>query len=128
MKGGGEAVAENTAADLHQGDVARDANAQMTLRNAALAAKVAFTESNTYAEVTADALAKIEPSLQYVSGASTGKNVVSVATTLTEVGLAVMSESGTCFYMHLNDVNVDTYGSGQHCTGSAALSAYDPTF
>ena len=128
VKSGGEAVADNTATDLHQADAARDADAQATVRNAQLAAKVTFTESNTYAETTPDALTKIEPSFQYVSGASTGPSIVSVATTPTEVGLAVMSQTGTCFYVHLDEVNADAYGSGKQCTGSAALSAASPSF
>jgi hypothetical protein len=128
VKGGGEAVADNTATDLHQADAARDSAAQATVRNAQLAAKVAFTESNTYAETTPGTLAEIEPSVQYVSGPSTGPNIVSVASTPTEVGLAVMSQTGTCFYVHLSDVNADAYGSGTQCTGSAALSAASPSF
>lgn len=127
VKGGG-AVADNTATDLHQADTARDAEAQVTVRNAQLAAKVAFTESNSYAEATPEALAKIEPSLRYVSGASTGPSVVSVVATPTGVGLAVMSATGTCFYVHLSEVGVDAYGSGKQCTGSAALSATGTSF
>lgn len=123
VKGGGEAVADNAATDLHQADTARDAEAQVAVRNVQLAAKVAFTESSSYADVTPEALARIEPSFRYVSGASTGPSVVSVAATPTGVGLAVMSATGTCFYVHLSDVGVDAYGSGTQCTGSAALSA-----
>lgn len=128
VKGGGEAVADDTATDLHQADTARDAEAQVTVRNAQLAAKVAFTESNSYADATPEALAKIEPSFRYVSGASTGPSVVSVAATPTGVGLAVMSQTGTCFYVHLSGVGVDAYGSGKQCTGSAALSATGTSF
>jgi hypothetical protein len=40
----------------------------------------------------------------------------------------VMSGSGTCFYVHLSDAGSDAYGSGQECTGSAALSASGPSF
>lgn len=128
VKGGGEAVADTTATDLHQADAARDTQAQATIRNAQVTAKVVFTENNSYAEATPQALAKIEPSFQWVSGASTGPSVVSVAATPTGVGLAVMSETGTCFYVHLSDVGVDTYGSGEQCTGSAALSATGTSF
>jgi len=128
VKGGGEAVADTTATDLHQADAARDAEAQTAAHNAEVAAKVAFTDSNSYAGVTPLVLAKIEPSFQYISGASTGSSVVSVATTPTDVGLAVMSGSGTCFYVHLSEGGVDAYGSGQECTGSAALSASGPSF
>ena len=128
VKGGGEAVADNAATDLHQADAARDAEAQTAVRNAVTAAKVAFTDSNSYAGVTPLVLSKIEPSFQYISGASTGSSVVSVATTPTDLGLAVMSGSGTCFYVHLSDSGTDAYGSGQECTGSAALSASGPSF
>jgi len=128
VKGGGEAVVNSTTTDLHQADAARDVNAQTTASNVQLAAKVAFTESNSYSEATPEALAKIEPSFRYVSAASTGPSVVSIATTPTEVGLAVMSESGTCFYVHLSDVGVDAYGLGTRCTGTAALSATGTSF
>jgi hypothetical protein len=128
VKSGGDAVADSTATNLRQADAARDADAQTAVRNAVVAAKVAFTDSNSYAGVTPGVLAKIEPSFQYISGASTGSSVVSVATTPTDVGLAVMSGSGTCFYVHLSEAGADAYGSGQQCTGSAALSASDPSF
>jgi hypothetical protein len=128
VKGGGEAVVNSTTTDLQQADAARDVSAQTTATNAQLAAKTAFTESNSYAQATSEALAKIEPSFRYVSAASTGPSVVSVATAPTEVGLAVMSESGTCFYVHLSDVGVDAYGSGTRCTGTAALSATGTSF
>jgi hypothetical protein len=128
VRSGGEAVADTTATDLHQGDAARDAEAQTAVRNAELAAKVAFTDGNSYAGVTPIVLSKIEPSFQYISGASTRSSVVSVATTPTDVGLAVMSGSGTCFYVHLTEAGADAYGSGQQCTGSAALSASGPSF
>jgi hypothetical protein len=128
VKSGGDAVADTTAADLHQADAARDAEAQTAVRNAVVAAKVAFTDSNSYAGVTPVVLSKIEPSFQYISGASTGSSVVSVATTPTDLGLAVMSGSGTCFYVHLSDAGADAFGSGQQCTGSAALAASGPSF
>jgi hypothetical protein len=128
VKSGGEVVADTTAADLHQADAARDADAQTAVRNAEAAARAAFTDSNSYAGVTPLVLSKIEPSFQYISGASTGSSVVSVATTPTDVGLAVMSGSGTCFYVHLTEAGADAYGSGQECTGSAALSASGPSF
>lgn len=127
VKGGGEAVTGNVKTDLHQADVARDAQAQTNIRNAQLAAKVAFTESNSYAETTPQALSGIEPSFQYVSGASSGPSVISVAATPTDVGLAVLSATGTCFYVHLR-VSGDAYGSGKQCTGSAALSATGSSF
>jgi hypothetical protein len=128
VKSGGEAVADTTATDLHQADAARDAEAQTAAHNAEVAAKVAFTDSGSYAGVTPLVLAKIEPSFQYISGASTGSSVVSVATTPTDLGLAVMSGSGTCFYVHLSEAGSDAFGSGQECTGSAALAASGPSF
>lgn len=128
VESGGEAVADSTAADLHQADAARDAEAQTAVRNAVVAAKVAFTDDSSYAGVTPVVLSKIEPSFQYISGVSTGSSVVSVATTPTDLGLAVMSGSGACFYVHLSAAGADAFGSGQQCTGSAALAASGPSF
>jgi hypothetical protein len=38
------------------------------------------------------------------------------------VGLAVLSRSGTCFYLHIAASSVQ-YGAGTTCTGTAALTA-----
>ena len=127
VKGGGEAVTSNEKTDLKQVDATHDREAQSTVRNALVAAKVAFVDGDTYATVTVQALSAIEPSLRFVPGASTGPEVVSVAASADEVGLAVLSKSGTCFYIHAS-VSADAFGSGSQCTGQAALSASGGTF
>ena len=85
-------------------------------------------------------LLAIEPSLSYVTTASTGPNVVSWKIALNgapagseqEVGLAALAASGTCYYLR-DTANVggahaagSFYGStgvAANCTGTTALTA-----
>jgi hypothetical protein len=122
-KRGGEEAAKAASADLDAAAEAKDREAQSTLRNALAAAKTAYTDTASYADVTPEVLVQIEPSLSFTSGPSTVPNAVSVAVTDQAIGLAAMSESGTCFWMH-DDVESGgtTYGSGTTCTGAAALT------
>jgi type IV pilus assembly protein PilA len=54
--------------------------AESSLRNALVAAKTAYTDTDNYAGATSTGLASIEPSLQYLAGASTGNTTISVGT------------------------------------------------
>jgi type IV pilus assembly protein PilA len=130
---------------------AQDRAAQSSLRNALTAAKTAYTDLSNYASATSAAtdLPTIEPSLKYVA-AGTGSadqtgppvvpsfKVVSVSVTSQVAGdnqiwsAAVLSKSGTCFWIKDIAVGVGTagtfYGSDTApaaggCTGTAALGA-----
>src|ERR1700704_5446183 len=57
---------------------ANDRAAQSSLRNALTAAKTSFTDPGDYTGATPAGLLAIEPSLSFVSTASTGFKVVSV--------------------------------------------------
>jgi hypothetical protein len=127
-KSGGEQVVRHVRQDLHQVDTAGDAQAQAALTTALTAARTAFVESASYAGADANSLAAIEPSLRYVAGASSGPSVVSVAATATDWGAAVLSRSGTCFYLHASSAGGTSYGSGRSCTGQAAMAASSPSF
>ena len=117
--------------------------AQSSTRNALVAAKTSYTDTDSYnnlqpAATGVTTLNGIEPSLTYQAGASTGPTVVSFAvaqngaTTYQEVGLAAMANSGTCY--QLRDIaNVGgtvptagtTYGSTAtpaNCTGTNAMT------
>lgn len=84
--------------DINATAPADDLTAQSTLQNALVAARTEYMDSGSYAGVTADSLRQVEPSYTYVTGPSTGPNVVSVAASATEWSEAVLSTTGTCFY------------------------------
>jgi type IV pilus assembly protein PilA len=122
-KRGGEEAASAASSDLAAAAEAQDRQAQSSLRNGLAAAKTAYTDSGSYAGATAEALGQIEPSLGFTTGASTDRNTVSVVVTDQSIGLASMSDTGTCFWIR-DDVAAGstTYGSGTACTGADALS------
>jgi len=120
---GGHEVAEAQVSAVQQVDHGQDAAAQTTLQGAMAAAKTVFLELSSYQGATPAALAEVEPSLTYTDGPSPALPTISVASTPTAVGLAVMSASGTCFYMKDDATAGTTYGSGTTCTGVAALGA-----
>lgn len=79
---------------------ANDRAAQSSLRNALTAAKTSFTDTGDYSQATAATLAGIEPSLQFVVGASTGFKVVSVVAPVSPFAswwAEALSKSGTCY-------------------------------
>jgi hypothetical protein len=72
----------------------------------------------------AQGLSAIEPSLTYVKGVAKRPGQVSVISASNAVGIAVMSHSGTCFWLrHSVGDGVQTFGAGSPCTGRAALGA-----
>ena len=110
---------------------ANDRAAQSSLRNALTAAKTSFTDNSDYAGATAANLKAIEPSLNFVVGASTDFKEVSVV--VPAVGAqswwaAVLSKSGTCYGIEDNSGSGGgtTYQTGgiANCTAPAA----DPTW
>ena len=103
----------------------------MNLTNASHAALALAAEgsvdptSGGYAVADVDALLEMAGGgVTFTSDASAGPNEVSVATNQNEWAAAALSESGTCLYIHL-ETDVVFYGSGQTCTGQAAMAAGD---
>ena len=89
----------------------------------AVAALVALLDGGPDA-VTPTGLSAIEPSLTYVKGVSKRSGQVSVISASNAVGIAVMSQSGTCFWLKYSvGDGVQTFGAGSPCTGRAALGA-----
>jgi hypothetical protein len=125
LRDGGEAAVESTREAIAQVDVARDAEAQVTLSRVAVAAQtvVAQTGTGTPDAATPEALADVEPAFMYTADASTGPEVVSVAATPAGWSAAVLSPSGSCLWIKLDAAGVQTFGSGTPCTGSAAAAA-----
>jgi type IV pilus assembly protein PilA len=122
---------------------AQDRAAQSSLRNALTAAKTAYTDTSDYVGATTSAqLTAIEPSLKYEAAADpSGTNAtvpsfkdVSVSVTSVTGGAnqvwsgAVLSKSGTCFYIRDQATGTGAgtfYGSGPGdatCTGTTALT------
>jgi len=100
---------------------AQDIQAQTTGAQAIQSVQgVAITGS--FAQVTPQALKQYEPTYTYTTGPSTGPNSVSVASTASAVGIAVLSPSGHCLYAQVTASGV-TYGTGTTCTGVVALKA-----
>jgi hypothetical protein len=121
-KRGGEEVADAQVTVVQAVDPAKDAQAQSDVRNAIVAAKTAYIDAGSYDGVTPQSVGTYEPALTFTSGASTGPGVVSLAATGQDLGVAVLSESGTCFWYH-GSLGGDGYGTGTPCTGQAALAA-----
>ncbi len=81
---------------------AKDRSAQSSARNALTNAKTIFADTGLYSDVTVDKMIASEPSLtfQLLPGtASNGAKVVSMAVTATSWFGAVLSDTGTCFYI-----------------------------
>jgi hypothetical protein len=122
MKDSGEQVASAERTAVSQIDTAKDVEARMTAQQTATAVQQLYAEQGSFDAITPGALHNFEASSQYTSGASTGPHVVSVSSSSTGVGLAVLSQSGTCFLERFTASGV-TYGTGTSCTGEAAASA-----
>jgi type IV pilus assembly protein PilA len=115
---------------------ANDRAAQSSLRNALTAAKTSFTDTSDYSAATpglctavapAGGLCRIEPSLSYVTTASTGFKVVSTITPAagaTTWWAEVKSKSGTCFGIEDNSgANGGTTYAGTTTALAAACTA-----
>jgi hypothetical protein len=129
LKSGGESAAEANATAIAQIGKAQDTQAQVDLQTAYQTAMELYasgeggsTGLSSFANVTAAALAKAEPSLAYTDGASTGPSVISVKGSGSDWGAAALSTSGTCLWVHVSGGTV-YFGSGSPCTGSAAMAA-----
>lgn len=108
--------------------------AQSSVRNALVAAKTSYTDTDSYANVSQATLNSIEPSLSYTTGTSTGPTVIAFdianngAPTAQEVGMAALANSGTCYLIRdvANLGGTHTQGTmfGQttpaNCTGAFA--------
>ena len=123
MKRGGEAVAEANERAVETVDRANDVQAQASLQAASRAALVVQAETGTLSGATPEALGAFDPTITFISSASTGPTVVSVTTVGEVWGAAAMSASGSCLWVRLDASGVVSYGAGPDCTGAAALGA-----
>jgi type IV pilus assembly protein PilA len=94
---------------------AQNRAAQSSLRNGLTAAKTIFTDQEDYTCAVSSAspctstatnpmpISAVEPSLTFLDGASapsTGPNVLSLTATQTNVTIAGLSKSGTCYFIY----------------------------
>ncbi|MEP6759074.1 MAG: hypothetical protein ABJB55_07765 [Actinomycetota bacterium] len=105
----------------------QDIQAQLTGSQAIQAVQMLYSQDASFDAVTPQSMRAFEPAFTYATAASTGPNAVSVSSSSTGVGLAVLSASGTCLYAHVSPAGT-TYGTGSSCTGAAALDASDPAW
>lgn len=105
-------------------DPAADVQAKADLQTALVAAQQAYASDGSYARVTPAALAQVEPSLSYVSGASTGPNVVSVASNASGMSAAVLSTSGACFYAMVSTSHGTAMGTGRGACSAGSAAQY----
>jgi len=112
---------------VSQIDKAYDAAAQGTIGRAVVVAQSLHAEAGTF-PTDAATLSTYDPGLHFTSGASTGPTSVSYGIAGSGFGAAVKSESGTCWWVRIDESGVTTYGSGTPCTGAAATSASSPTW
>jgi hypothetical protein len=108
-------------------DRANDAAAQGTLGRAVVVAQSLNAEQGGF---TADlpTLTGYEPGLHFTSGPSGDATSVSYAARPDAFGAAVMSTSGTCWWVSIDADGVISYGSGTPCTGQAAMAASAPSW
>jgi hypothetical protein len=128
-KPGGEVVVRHVKDTTKQVGVADDLQAQANLRMALSAATTAFMEGGSFASASATELSALEPSFTYVEGTrpSTGPGTISVEATDQAWGAAVLSDSGTCFFLR-SVGSSQAYGDGDVCTGQAAMAAPGTAF
>ncbi len=131
IRDAGESVAEAQSSVVGQIGNAQDLQAQVNLTNASHAALALGAEGSAdptaggYGVADVDALMEMTGGgVTFTAEASTDPNQISIATSQNEWAAASLSESGTCLYIHL-ETDVVLYGSGQTCTGQAAMAAED---
>ena len=99
-----------------------DAPARADAVTALKTARRAMHGKRTIQDAGPGQLSGIEASLVFTDGPSPAAGIVSVTTAGQRWAGAVMGASGTCYWVALTPAG-STFGSGELCTGLAALSA-----
>ena len=95
---------------------AQDRAAQSNLRNAYTAAKSIYTDNETYTDATTTALEGSEPTMTFVTGASTDAKMISVATSANIFVGVAKSKSGRCYF--IKEVVPTSVGGATIATGT----------
>jgi hypothetical protein len=130
LRGAGEAgerIADARSDTVAQVDRAQDVAAQASIARALTVARTLYAEQGTFAADQAT-LTAFDPSIHFISGASTGPTSIAYRADGSSFGVAVRSASGTCWWAKAGGNGTTAYGSGGTCTGQAALAASDPSW
>jgi type IV pilus assembly protein PilA len=107
---------------------AQDRAAQANLRTGLTAIKTAYADSQSYV-TAASQLSSLEPSLRYVTGASSsGQQVIAVAAVDDQdVGMAVLGGDGVCWQLFdAASGTGTTYGSVRNSTSTTCTAPGEP--
>ena len=105
-----------------------DEQARANAEAALARARSILSSHASLATAGAAALARMQPSLVFVDGPSTAPSIISVDATGSAWAAATMAPSGTCYWVLLDAAGTTSYGTGDTCTGRAALAAADPSW
>lgn len=119
ISGGDDSAAPSAVA----GTQAIDAPARSDTREALDAARRAAAGRASFLDAGPGQLSSIARALVFVDGPSLVSGVVSVASTRGAWAAAVMGPSGTCYWLRFSPGDGPSYGTGEPCTGDAALAA-----
>lgn len=117
------ALAESPGSADVASSQSQDGPARAAATAAVALAMRAFEHDATFEAATTARLAKAGSGMIFVDGASTGPAIVSVTAADTSWAAAVMSASGTCFWVRADATGAVRYGTGLPCTGRAATMA-----
>jgi hypothetical protein len=95
---------------------------------AALDAARRVASSGSVVDATPNALTPLDPTALFVDGPSTGPSVVSIYAGAAGWAAAVHGAKDTCFWIALTTDGRTRYGTGEACTGMAALAADRPAW
>ena len=104
---------------------AQDRAAQSNLRNGMAAAKVYFTDNETYVGFNAAAADLIEPSLNYVDAADPAVGAVDVGPAATATTVQLNAESGSGTFFCIKDVTSPAASAGTFYDTGAAYADVD---
>jgi hypothetical protein len=130
LRGVGEAghqIADDRDAAVAQVGRGQDTAAQTTVERAVVVARTLYAEQGAFASDPAT-LSAFEPSIDFTSGSSTGPTSVAYQAETSAFGVAVLSESGACWWGKVEESGTTSYGNGAPCTGRAALGASAPSW
>jgi hypothetical protein len=121
----GKQIATVQRSEVSSADAAKDVVVESSLQSTLQTAKLAYVDGGEdFTSAGSGQLSALEPSLTYTDGPSMNPSVVSLATTTTTWSAAMLSESGTCLWIHDDaTTGATTFGRGTPCTGAAASAA-----
>jgi hypothetical protein len=107
---------------------AMDQQARANVGAALVRARAVLSSHGSLVSAGPNELARSQPSLVFVDGPSTAASIISVLAAGSTWGAATMAPSGACYWIRLDADGATSYGTGETCTGRAALAAADPSW